>query len=86
MFKKIIEKYCPEKTIALYKVFRTDDMNSGETLNVNTDREIFGLTDRAAMENLLNSIGVDKIASEIVEGVMEDWIAESGTVFSSVCF
>lgn len=75
MFKKIIEKYCPEKTITLYKVFRTDDMNSGETLNVNTDREIFGLTDRAAMQNLLNSIGVDKIASEIVEGVMEDWIA-----------
>ena len=75
MIKKIIEKYCPEKTIALYKVFRTDDMDSGETLNVNTDREIFGLTDRAAMENLLNSIGVDKIASEIVEGVMEDWIA-----------
>lgn len=75
MFKKIIEKYCPEKTITLYKAFRTDDMESGESLNVNTDRELFGLTEKAAMQNLLNSVGVDKIMSEMVEGIMEDWIA-----------
>ena len=53
MFKKIIEKYCPEKTIALYKVFRTDDMDSGETLNVNTVSFTFNIV-RSKSSELVN--------------------------------
>lgn len=74
MIKELIAKYSPEKEIVLSKAFRTDIKESGEKIDLKTDRDIYGLTPEAAIANLLNSYGIDSLTAEANEGTLEEFI------------